>query len=166
MSSTLYYLVFNREERHSEILSAKATQQEKSWRSNPGPWIVKPRLWIMSFASWAQIGSPSVWPMHWSSLWATWTHIHSKKEPSTLMNLWDTNNGLLCQCLGSRHKLKAQNMQIQLPYLCGNESLESILISIAMYLTSPCLGKVRKIKKAEMVRGGKGQEILYNVLTY
>ena len=35
-----------------------------------------------------------------------------------------------------------------------------------MCLTSPCLEKVRKIKKAEMVRGGKGKEILYNVLTY
>ena len=33
-----------------------------------------------------------------------------------------------------------------------------------MFLTSPCLGKVRRIKKAEMVRGGKGKEIIYNVL--
>ena len=37
-------------------------------------------------------------------------------------------------------------------------------MSIAMYLTSPCLGKVRRIKKAEMVKGGKGNEILHNVL--
>ena len=35
-----------------------------------------------------------------------------------------------------------------------------------MYLTSPCLGKVRKIKKAEMVRGGTGKDTLYNILTH
>ena len=103
-------------------LTAKATQQEKSWCPNPGPWIPKPRLWIMSFASWTQKGSPSVCPMHWPSLWATWIHIHTKKEPSTLTDPWDTTNGFLCQCLGSCYKLKEQNMQIQLLYLCGNES--------------------------------------------
>lgn len=40
----------------------------------------------------------------------------------TLTDLWDTNRGLLCQCLGSCYRLKARNMQIQLLYLCGNES--------------------------------------------
>ena len=33
-----------------------------------------------------------------------------------------------------------------------------------MYLTSQFLGKDRRIKKAEMIRGGKENEILYNVL--
>ena len=85
--------------------------------------------------------------------------MHSEKEPSTLADPWDTNNGLLCQRLGSCSKINARNMKIQLLYLCGNE-----LKSIAMYLTSQFLGKDRSIKKAEMIRRGKENEILYNLL--
>lgn len=55
--------------------------RRKSWCPNPGSWIPKPRFWIMSFTSWAQIGSPSVCPMHWPSLSYMDTHPLKRSHP-------------------------------------------------------------------------------------